>query len=119
MQSLQRARLIFALAATVAPMAGCGRESTVHSVTAVTPSQAKKVVKFFNSEKCGRGQVFIRYVKPTVDREGAEEGGFRSWCVEPAQAYRKVALEVHCPAHTGLVIEFARHRALCSHTTHR
>jgi len=112
MRVLRRATLLAAAAAT---LAGCGRESHVRHLTALTPNGAKKAVKFFNSESCGPGQTFIRYDEPSViNHEGNEEGGWESWCVEPAQAYRRVALDVHCRPGTRLAIELARHRAVCA-----
>jgi len=91
-------------------LAGCGAESRVRALKPLTPSEAKKLVASFHPRACNlRGQVLIRYSSPVVHGKGSD--GW--WCVAPADAYRVIGRDLHCPVDSHVSIDLRRRRALC------
>jgi hypothetical protein len=93
-------------------VAGCGAQSRVVQLQPLTPGEARNLVRSIKPACDKPGRVLIRYTSPVVHGEGSESW----WCVEPAQAYRAVSRDLHCPARSRPTIDFRRHLAACEHT---
>jgi hypothetical protein len=101
-----------ALAGAIAVLGGCGAQSHVTRLKALTPSQAKAILESIRPVCDKPGHVLVRSVAPTVHGRGSESW----WCVEPAHAYRAVSRGLHCRPQTHLTIDFAHHKASCEHS---
>ena|ERR1700693_181657 len=103
-------RAVVVAIAVALVLAGCGAESRVTALKQLTPSEAKKLVASFNPRACNvRGQILIRYPSPVVHGKGSD--GW--WCVEPAEAYRVIGRDLHCPVDSHVSIDVRRRRAVC------
>src|SRR5215472_16972305 len=100
---------IVLLVAVMAVLAGCGAQSRVAQLKSLTPSEASNLVKSFEPKCNAPGRVLVRYTSPIVHGEGNESW----WCIEPAQAYRIVSRDLHCPPHTNVKIDFTHHLVVC------
>ncbi|MCW3026951.1 MAG: hypothetical protein JWN81_162 [Solirubrobacterales bacterium] len=105
-------RVVVLGAAMMAALAGCGAQSRVVQLKPLTPSEARNLIRNIKPGCNLPGRVLITYTEPEVHGHG----GWTSWCVEPAQAYRTVSRDLHCPARTRLTIDFERHLAACENS---
>jgi hypothetical protein len=100
--------VLVAVAITLA-LAGCGAQSHVAQLKPLTRAEASKLLKSVSPGCDTPGRVSIRYVSPVVHGKGGDAW----WCVAPAQSYRVIRRDVHCPTGMHVTVDLRRHLARC------
>jgi hypothetical protein len=88
------------------------RSIAVAQMKALTRGEASKLLKSVSPGCDTPGRVLIRYVSPIVHGKGSED----SWCVAPAESYRVVRRDLHCPTAMHVTVDLRRHLAECVKT---